>query len=545
MNWYFSAIELVAYFFIFIMARHLYYRSRFFIHILQQSGYKASEFGRWIKDHWSTHFITVEHAAFNLLILLSLWYLSEYFTHTVIVLLISIFGVIWFGSVSKWNSDQQKKPLVYTPRVQRLTAVFTFVAVFIPAVGTITAIRTGIHFPDIHILAFTWIISDLLIPVFIFPVLFLLWPVEKIIQNGFIKQARKKIASLPNLKIIGITGSYGKTSTKFIIQHILKERFSVCFTPGSYNTPMGICKVINNDLQSSHQILILEMGARYKGNIDELCRIAAPDVAVLTNVGIAHLETFGSKQKIAETKAEILNHVPKDGAAILNADDPLVVTMPVPEGATKITAGIGEADFTASDIQYGPEGCTFTVTSPDKSSAKISTKLLGAHNVLNILLGFSVGHYFGMRLTTMAMAAQTLEPVEHRLELKNRNGITVIDDAFNSNPIGARNAIEVLGKFNSGQRIIITPGIIELGEKEDEENVKLGFAIKHANLDHVFLVGKQQTAPIYRGLLQSGFDMKKVEVVNSLFEANDKAKAILKPGDTVLYENDLPDSYNE
>lgn len=545
MNSYYTAIEFIAYIFIFVMARHLFYRGRFFIHILQQNGYKPTEFGSWLKHHWSTHVITVEHAAFNLLILVSLWYLSEHLTITSIVLIIFVFGLLWFGPVGRWRSEQEKKPLVFTPRVQRLTIVFIIFAAALPFASSIFAITTTSIMPDIHLLAFGWIIADLLLPVLIFPAVWLMWPVEKIIQHGFIREAREKLAAYPHVKIVGITGSYGKTSTKFIIQHILKERYSVCFTPGSFNTPMGICKVINNDLQSSHQILILEMGARYKGNIDELCRIAAPDVAVLTNVGIAHLETFGSKEQIAQTKSEILAHLPPDGTAVLNADDPLVMRMPIAASVTKLTAGLKAGDFTATGITYDASGCRFIVSGPNNETAEVTTPLLGAHNVINILLAFCVGHHFGLRLQTMAIAAASLQPVEHRLELKQRNGITVIDDAFNSNPIGARNAIEVLGKFNTGKRILITPGIVELGDKEEEENHKLGYAITHAELDKVYLVGKLQTEPIYRGLISSGFDMEKVEVVSSLFEANDKCFAEARDGDVVLYENDLPDTYNE
>src|SRR5690606_37317585 len=138
---------------------------------------------------------------------------------------------------------------------------------------------------------------------------------------GYIKQAQKKLKSMPDLLIIAITGSYGKTSTKFALATILSERFSVCFTPGSYNTPMGICKVINNDLQPNHQILVLEMGARYEGNIRELCDIAHPNIAILTNIGIAHLETFGSEDVIARTKGELIDALNPGDTAIDNGDD--------------------------------------------------------------------------------------------------------------------------------------------------------------------------------------------------------------------------------
>lgn len=545
MNWYFSFIEVLIFVFVGIMGRHLYYRSRFFLQILQQSGYKSKNYVKWLRDHWSTHVLLVEHAAMNLVILLGLWKLADWLTNTAIVIIIVTFGIFWFGSLYRWLPEKEKKPLVMTPRATRLAALAAVFIVIVPVYGSLVSFAMGTHYPDIFVIAFFWIIGDLLAPFLFLPALALLFPVEKSIQNGFIKEARSKIAAHPNLKIIGITGSYGKTSTKFIIQHILKERFSVCFTPGSYNTPMGICKVVNNDLQATHQILILEMGARHKGNIKELCGIARPDIAMVTNVGVAHLETFGSREVIARTKEEIFTNMNPEGLAFLNADDPMVLHMKTPVGAQRISYGLQSGDFRASEIHYDANGCTFIAHSPNGESEKIETRLLGAHNVQNILCAIAVGASLGMRLKTMAMAAKTLEPVAHRLELKKNGLYSVIDDAFNSNPTGARNAIETLGQFTGGKRIIITPGIVELGAIEEEENRKLGFAITRADLDRVFLVGAKRTRPIYEGLVQSGFDMQRVSVVQSLFEANDLVREIIAPGDVVLYENDLPDSYNE
>ncbi len=527
------------------MGRHLFYRSRFFLNVLQQSGYKANEYWKWIRAHWSTHVLMVEHAAFNLIILLGLWKLSDWLTDTAIVLIIVIFGLFWFGSLSRWIPEKEKKPLVMTPRATRLAVLSTVFIATIPLFGTMMSFQVGVHFPEIYILAFLWIIGDLLAPLLFVPALLILKPVEKYIQNGFVKQSKAKIKAHPGLKVIGITGSYGKTSTKFVIQHILKERLSVCFTPGSYNTPMGICKVINNDLQPVHHVLILEMGARYRGNIKELCDIAQPDIAVVTNVGVAHLETFGSQHIIARTKEEILTNMHPEGTAILNGDDTLVMNMQTPVGAKRITYGLGKAQFYATNIRYDSDGCQFEAHSPAGESETVKTRLLGAHNVQNILAAFAVGSIFGMRLKTMALAAESLEPVEHRLELKKRGNISIIDDAFNSNPVGAANAVATLSQFTGGKRIIITPGMVELGEIEEEENKKFGSAIARANLDKVYLVGQKRTKPIYAGLELGGFDMNKVSVVNSLFEANEDVKQILEPGDIILYENDLPDTYNE
>ncbi|WP_372639065.1 glutamate ligase domain-containing protein, partial [Fodinibius sp.] len=178
-------------------------------------------------------------------------------------------------------------------------------------------------------------------------------------------------------------------------------------------------------------------------------------------------------------------------------------------------------------------------------SETFSTKLLGAHNVRNMLLAIGVARSLGMRLTTMAMAAARMEPVEHRLELKQQGGLTVIDDAFNSNPTGAKNAVDILSRFDSGRRIIITPGMIELGDIQEEKNRSFGRQIGEANLDLVILVGEKQTEPIREGIRSSGFDSDNVRTVRSLSEANRLMQEFAQPGDVVLYENDLPDSFDE
>jgi len=356
---------------------------------------------------------------------------------------------------------------------------------------------------------------------------------------------------MPDLKVIAITGSYGKTSTKFIIDAFLKERYRVCTTPGSYNTPMGICKVINNDLETNHQVLILEMGARYTGNIKELCDIAKPDISVITNVGVSHLETFGSKEAVANEKATLARELKPGGKLILNGDDPVVLQMGESRSdINRIITGENGA-IRAENVETGPSGTSFDLNWLDEDdkvtdSEKIATSLLGIHNVQNILLGAAVALELNLRLPTIRIAASQMKPVEHRLELKQRNGITVIDDAFNSNPQGAKNAVEILASFNTGRKILITPGMVELGELEEKENHKFGELIAIHEIDLAILVGHERTIPIKEGIESARkSDSPEVKIADTLFEANEMMSNYVRKGDVVLYENDLPDSYNE
>lgn len=562
MNWYYLLIDGFAILFSLVFARYTWYRMRFFLHSYQQVGYKNNEFWQWMKGSWDEKIIPPDLALLNILIFLFLWFddwLMDTFTYSALSIFFLGLSIAWFFSVKRYRPEKVKKPLVYTSRVQRFMGPYILFSLFFPAVFLYMSYTgfipyydialpnhfTGFQTFDLVMLLFGWAFGAMLIPFYVLLSGLIMKPVETYIQNGFKKQARKKLASMPDLKVVAITGSYGKTSTKFMLRDLLKERFNVCSTPGSYNTPMGICKVINNDLQSHHQILILEMGARYEGNIQELCNIARPDISVVTNVGVAHLETFGSQDVIAREKGTLVRNLESGGLAVLNADDVRVSQMGSGLSDIKrMLAGLENGYIRGGNISYDTSGMEFDVTVGDETQ-HFQTKLLGTHNVQNLLLAVGVAHHFGIRLKTMALAAAKMEPVEHRLELKQQGELFVIDDAFNSNPVGAKNAVETLAQFKSGKRIIITPGMIELGEIEEKENRKFGAAIGKANLDLVILVGEERAQPILEGIRQEDTTAMNVRVVNSLFEANELVKKHAQSGDVILYENDLPDVYNE
>ncbi|MDZ7658935.1 UDP-N-acetylmuramoyl-tripeptide--D-alanyl-D-alanine ligase [Fodinibius sp.] len=557
MNWYLNFIDILILGFVLVMARHTLLRGRYFLHIFQQNGYKLNEFWHWLVQHWNRRVITVEHVLYNVIIFVLLIFLSNAVTGSAAIIILAVFGISWFGPFNYYGGEESKKPLVFTPRMIRLMIPFAILSLLIPVAVTyisyvgyipfteMTIKSSALYAADMYLLAFGWVLGNALLPFFIFAAAIITKPIEAYVHRHFIKLAKQKLSRMPDLTVIAITGSYGKTSTKFMIRDLLSERYSVCATPGSYNTPMGICKVINNDLEARHQILVLEMGARYEGNIDELCDIAEPDISVVTNVGVAHLETFGSQDAIARTKSTIVKRTKPNGKTVLNADDERVTAMAELRDDLDVTyVGLKSGDICAKDIQYGPEGMTFTVVT-DNEERSFTMQLLGSHNVQNMLLAVGVARSFGLRLTTMAMAASRMEPVEHRLELKSQNGITVIDDAFNSNPVGAKNAVETLAAFNNGRKIIITPGMIELGDLQEEKNREFGEQIGKANLDMVILVGQNRTEPIKEGIASMDFDMQKVKSVNSLYEANRTMRDFAQKGDVVLYENDLPDSFNE
>lgn len=544
-----------------LFLRHSLYRLRYFLHMFQQNGYKLNEMTGWLSGHLFSKTFLYEHIFYLIVILSMNFYIAEKITISTGSLIMGVFAIFWFFDISAFKSEEEKKPLIFTPRMIRLS-LMTFIPIlfiwyrvlgsaFLPI--PVLDMFTILIFSNPYDLAFSLVIIDIAIPfILLMGGLFIL-PLEIWIQNGFKRKARKKIASMPHLKVIAITGSYGKTSTKFAIAAFLKERLNVCVTPGSFNTPMGICKVINNDLNARHEVLILEMGARYEGNIKELCDIAKPDISVITNVGISHLETFGSVDAIAREKSTLASELKAGGTLILNGDDPKVSEMGKQRNdiTTILTGKRGSVD--AFDIKIGSDGTSFklklsgnSAAGPTDEKIEIKTRLLGSHNIQNLLLAAAVANELNIRPATIAIAASAMKPVEHRLELKEMNGLLIIDDAFNSNPVGAKSAVDVLSSFEGGKKIIITPGMIELGDSEEIENERFGRHIGESSIDLAILVGAQRTTPILRGIESTDIGKKtQVEVVDSLFDANRFLKEYAKPGDIVLYENDLPDSYQE
>lgn len=517
-------------------------RTRFFLHRLQLVGYKPGAYRAVLQGPVMDLRIRVSH------LLGLLWLLG-----TLVLVprglpfapwMLALLWTITFASSRRYRRDRTKKPPVWTARMKRLVGGTMLLQVLLAAMGAWKALAASGTSIWAWWFAGLWA-ADLLAPWLVALSSRLLGPVEASIQEGFKRQARARLAERPDLTCIAITGSYGKTSVKFAIRDVLSQRFPVLATPGSFNTPMGICKVINTQLNDDHRMMVLEMGIRNPGDIAELVDIARPDVAVITSIGVAHLESMGSIEAIAKEKLSLIDALPEDGIAVVNGDDERVI-----EGARQkgrnlfvVSTEPGRSDCWADAVTYGPEGARFDVVLASGERASVETPLLGRHNILNLLLAIGVGLVSGLRLGQAVRGAARAKPVPHRLALRQENGLTIIDDAFNANPVGARNAVEVLGAMQ-GRRVIVTPGMIELGEQEAELNRMFGSQIA-ASADDVLLVGPDRTLPIREGLLSAGFQEDRIHPVYTLFEAREWIAAHCEQGDTVLFENDLPDQFTE
>jgi len=384
-------------------------------------------------------------------------------------------------------------------------------------------------------------------------------PVEAGLRRLYLFRAAQTLRRLQPA-VIGITGSYGKTSTKHYLAHILNARYRAIATPKSYNTLMGVTLAINTLLRRERELdyFLVEMGAYVPGEIARICRLTRPQISIVTAVGPQHLERFGSLENTARAKFEIVAALPPDGAAILNGDDPNVramaeraavetvilvsrnpASLPLPAGGE----GTG-VRFAAANVRESLAGLDFDVTDTTTGETRhFHAPLFGLHNVTNLLLATAAARQVGLSLAEIALRVASLEPFEHRLQRQVQpGGLIVLDDAYSANPVGAREALRVLGLHTQGRRILITPGMVELGPVQAEENRKLGQIAADYATD-ILLVGAAQTRPIAEGVQSTSFDPARLRVFETTSEATAWLRAEARAGDTVLFLNDLPDTY--
>jgi UDP-N-acetylmuramoyl-tripeptide--D-alanyl-D-alanine ligase len=537
------------------------------LNIHQVEEYQNARFWRWVRAA-PTRMVYERHV-YACLVLVILWMIVWLVAPQTwaFVALGALSAALPVGLALRVEAVQAKKPLVYTARAKRLLSAAVGISLLLAA-----ALAAGLWFafqPPLGLLpsskTFEWAVAllaglSILTELGVLALVLMLanvvmFPVEAQVRQYYLRKAKAKLAQI-HPKVIGITGSYGKTSTKHILKTILSARYQTLATPGSFNTPMGVCRVINNDLLPEHEFFIVEMGAYTRGEIAELCRLAHPALSIITAVGPQHLERFGSIENVMRGKNEIMEALPDGAPAIYNGDNAYCQQLMEKmrnEGRVKVLSYSFEGENTdaqvvASDMQITRQGLMFTVThrgEQGEERATMRSKLLGKHNVSNILAAVTAALLCGMRLEEIARAVEEVEPVEHRLQLiQGAGGVTVIDDAYNANPEGVRTALEVLAQFSDGKRVLVTPGMVELGPIEAEENYRFGQRAA-ASCDVAILVGRKRTEPIARGLREAGFPEQQLFVVGSLNEATEKMKSLVAPGAVVLFANDLPDTYNE
>ncbi len=523
----------------------IYRFARFF----QIEEYQNGRYWRWLihhPDRWGWRRVII---AWSVALVASFFLLE---TQTEWLLLIVHLAA---ALVAAWPTPERevKKKFARTQRAVRLLAA-SFIVFGLALVLAVALIGAPEAPGAVYVLtAVIGVVLFLLAPLFLIPGNWLIFPVEAGLRRLYLARAGNVLRRLEPT-VIGITGSYGKTSTKHFLTHILNGRYTAIATPKSYNTLMGVSLAINTVLKDARSVdyFIVEMGAYVEGEIAQICALARPEISVVTAVGPQHLERFGSLEAVANAKFEIVAALPESGTAVLNGDDPQVRAMADRAHVARTVLVSREAETVAHlrpqmralNVTETLDGLSFDVVEAGTGEQRhFHAPVYGIHNVTNILLAAAVARQIGLPLGEIALRVAGLEPFEHRLERKVQpGGLIVLDDAYSANPVGARGALHVLGLHQDGRRVLITPGMVELGALQASENRALGeLATRYAT--DIVLVGEAQTRPIYEGVTSTDFDPAHLYVFETHAEAVAWLRGNVQAGDTVLFLNDLPDTY--
>ena len=505
----------------------LFLTMRHNMHMFQLNGYKNDEHINWLKKNLRQQWLL----GFGL-VLGVIRIIFPFLAIDVIICLTLLLDILVYRAMRRLNT---KKKLVYTARVKRMIVTILFItAAVVVIAGIFAGIKpmSGVCIILVSVQWFLNIIANVINH-----------PIEVCVNQYYINDAKRKLKEAHNLKIIGVTGSYGKTSVKFYLQTLLQSRYNVLVTPGNFNTPLGVTRTIRGYLKSTHEIFICEMGARRVGEIKEICDMVHPDYGIITSIGPQHLETFFSMENIQKTKFELADALPEGGMVFLNGDNEYIQEKAIDYSGKTFYYSEKEGEgYCAKDISVSQLGTEFTVVTPNGESERFQMRLIGAHNVINVMGAIAVANTLGIDLKDLLIPVRRIQPVEHRMQMREHGLVTIIDDAYNSNPVGSKAAVETLALFD-GIRILITPGMVELGEKEAEYNYKFGTYAADC-CDYILLVGRKHTEPIRNGVMSKGFPKEKCLVYDKLEEAVSYAYAIKGQGHKyILLENDLPDNY--
>lgn len=507
------------------------------IHIIQLNSYNLDQQIIWYKKNISSF-------AFNIVLFISsVLYFEIHFIPIYFFVIISIFGLLIENLPRK-----QKKKLVFTKRIVRL--IFLCLILFI-----LTAIPTFILRNEQGLKFIVYSLA--LAPLIIFIAYLIMLPVENGFRKNFMNEAKSIIDKNDDLYTIGITGSFGKTSVKYYLTKLLKLKYSICMTKESYNTAMGATLTIKNDLRNIDEIFVCEMGARRVNDIKEICDIVSPKGAIVTDVGNMHLDTFKSIENVLKTKFELVDSVYNNKYSgdkfnkkivLLNGDNQLIrdKSKEYKDDETDLYFyGIKEDnDFYANDILADSNGTRFRFNSKDTrfKSEYIETKLLGKFNIVDLVVAIAYALLLNIDIDDIKNEIKKIEAVPHRLNLLDGDKQNlIIDDAYNSNPNGAKNAVDVLCTFKGYTKIIITPGMVELSDKQKIENESFAkYAGEH--VDYAIVVGNANKEALKDGF-EKTMNSDKIYYYDKVEDAISFARGINESKKVILLENDLSDNY--
>ncbi|MFZ2007079.1 MAG: UDP-N-acetylmuramoyl-tripeptide--D-alanyl-D-alanine ligase [Stellaceae bacterium] len=500
-----------------------------FLHLFQQEEYDNSRFLAWV----------VRNRAFDQRLsfaLFAIWLMQLALQAVPAWAFGALAGVAAFG-VAAFERDPRKtakKRLVMTARAKR---IYVVALILLALVGVPAALLTG---PIL-----LWVVPVQFVPLALVAANLLLAPLEAKTQRRYWDEARTILRRLDPM-VIAITGSYGKTSVKHILGHVLETAAPTLVTPGSVNTAMGIARVIRERLQSHHRYFVVEMGAYGPGSIRRLCELTPPKMGIVTAIGMAHYERFKSLETVAEAKFELAEAAAAQGGTVIANADVLEFAAPQRFAAVHpsmfLTVG-GDADagVVISAIRQDIDGLAVGVTWQSRAY-ELRAPLFGLQQGKNLALAFAAACTLGLAPEDVVASLRSTPQIAHRLEVKREaSGATLIDDAYNSNPVGFAAALEVLDLLRApgGRRILVTPGMVELGAAHDDEHRRIG-RLAASHVDVLVAVAPHRVAPLADSFKDAA---PTAEIIScpGFAEAQAWMAKNIATGDVVLLENDLPD----
>ena len=503
-----------------------------YLHIFQQEEYDGPRFLRWL----------LHNGAFDRRLSLAI---VVVFAVQLIVgksapdwLFPALIGIACLGAAAVERDPRKdaKKPLAMTARAKRIYGVSLGLLV---AVGATAALTTDI--------ALVWLLPVQLVPVALAAATLLLAPSEARVQRRYWQEAHTALKRIDPM-VIAVTGSYGKTSVKHILGHVLETAAPSLITPGSVNTAMGIARIVREQLRPHHRYLVVEMGAYGVGSIARLCALTPPKLGIITAIGKAHYERFKTLDVVARAKFELAEAAhANDGTAII-ASDTLQFDWPrrYIEAHRDRVVTVGpeaDADLALRSLRQDPDGIAAEIVWRG-ATYQLKAPLFGEHQGRNIALAFAVACSLGLAPADVIASLRSTPQIAHRLEVKRQgDGTIVIDDAYNSNPVGFASALGLLDALRppGGRRILVTPGMVELGAAHQEEHERIGrLAAEH--VDVLLAVAPQRVEPLAAAFAAAAPEREIVPCAG-FAEARQWLDHNLAGSDVVLIENDLPDLY--
>ena len=499
-----------------------------YLRYLQQEEYAPSRFIDWIKQNKA-----YDKRGSILAIASAIWMISPEYESVIFIIFSAAMLLLAY-----YEDDPRKfgkKKLVLTNRAKGIYLVSLLVSF---AFQLIVYFSGSLSRPEVLIMLiqsppFVLILSVILLS-----------GKEKRLQRKLVDEAHDKFVKISPYTV-GVTGSFGKTSVKNLLGDILSLTLGPTFWPQKgINTEMGITREIRERMNEYDKYAVVEMGAYHMGSIQKLCNLTPVNAAIVTAVHFVHLERFGGVEEVYKAKSELPQNVPQAGILVVNGDNAGARKMATEFKKDKtfiygLETNLGQLDSVMKDIETKVDGTSFTILwNQEKYTGH--TRMHGRGALSNILGCFTMACALGAKPEMVLAVVRDIEPVSNRLEVKDYKSFIQINDAYNSNPKGFLYALEVMRDLPGKRRVLLTPGMIELGNKVYEENKNI--AIQAAKIcDHVIIVNDVNKKSLFEGLKEGGLRDDQIKYFSTRDEALVYYQSIRQEGDIFLLENDLPD----